>query len=80
MSGQDERLLVGLGYIARGWPVFVLSPSKTPVANCEPCKNGHTTPELMESCTCPCCHGFHAATRDPASESGQPSISVRSGP
>jgi len=64
VTGQDERLLAGLGYIARGWHVFVLSPSKTPVANCEPCKTEHTTPAQMEACACLCCHGFHAATPD----------------
>lgn len=65
MSGQDPRLPAALNYIGRGWHVFVLSPSKTPVANCETCKVKHTTPELMESCSCLCCHGFHAATLDP---------------
>jgi hypothetical protein len=65
VSGQDEGLLAGLGYIARGWHVFVLSPSKMPVANCEACKTAHTTPAQMEACTCLCCHGFYAATRDP---------------
>jgi hypothetical protein len=66
VRGQEqEKLQAGLGYIGRGWPVFVLSSSKTPVANCEPCKAEHTTSELMEACTCLCCHGFHAAKRDP---------------
>jgi hypothetical protein len=65
VRARDEKLHAGLGYIARGWHVFVLSPSKTPVANCEPCKAGHTTPAQMEACACLCCHGFHAATPDP---------------
>lgn len=67
MTGQDEKLRAGLAYIARepSWPVFVLSSSKTPVANCEPCKAEHTTPAQMEACTCLTCHGFHAATTDP---------------
>jgi Bifunctional DNA primase/polymerase, N-terminal len=65
MSGQDQRLLAGLGYIDRGWQPFVLSSSKTPVANCEPCKADHTTPAQMEACACLTCHGFHAATADP---------------
>ena len=65
MKGQDEKLRAGLGYIARGWHVFVLSPSKTPVANCEPCKTAHTIPAQMEACACLTCHGFHAATPDP---------------
>jgi hypothetical protein len=65
MSGRDEKLHAGLAYIARDWGVFVLSPSKMPVANCEPCRAAHTTPEQMEACTCLSCHGFYAATRDP---------------
>jgi hypothetical protein len=65
VSGREERLAAGLGYIARGWYVFVLSLSKTPVANCEPCRTAHTTPAQMEECACLCCHGFHAATLDP---------------
>jgi hypothetical protein len=65
VSGQDERLFAGLGYLARDWPAFVLSPSKTPVANCATCKTTHTTPAQMEACSCLCCHGFHAATLDP---------------
>lgn len=65
VSGQDERLRAGLGYVARGWHVFVLSLSKMPVANCEACKTAHTTPVQMEACSCLCCHGFHAATLDP---------------
>jgi hypothetical protein len=65
VSGQDEKLHAGLAYIGRGWPVFVLSPSKTPVANCEACKAEHTTPEQMEACACLTCHGFYAATADP---------------
>ena len=44
MSGQGERLRAGLGYIARDWHVFVLSPSKMPVANCEACRAGARTP------------------------------------
>lgn len=55
-----------LGYAARGWPVFVLSRSKQPVANCEPCTLEHLTTEAKEVCTCLTCHGFYAATTDPA--------------
>jgi Bifunctional DNA primase/polymerase, N-terminal len=65
VSGQDERLSAGLSYITRGWQVFVLSPTKMPVANCTSCKVEHTTPDSMEACTCLTCHGFHAATTDP---------------
>jgi Bifunctional DNA primase/polymerase, N-terminal len=64
VTAADETLLAARGYIARGWHVFVLSPSKTPVANCKPCKAAHATPEQMEACACLTCHGFHAATLD----------------
>jgi hypothetical protein len=49
----------------RGWPVFVLGRSKRPVANCAACKTagpGHDA----AGCGCLTCHGFHAATLDPA--------------
>jgi hypothetical protein len=54
-----------LGYIRRGWPVFMLGRSKRPVANCLACRTagpGH------DPAACPCltCHGFHAATTSPA--------------
>jgi hypothetical protein len=48
-----------------GWPVFVLGRSKRPVANCHACKEagaGHDP----AGCGCLTCHGFHAATTDPA--------------
>ena len=65
MTATDGILSAAQGYIARGWPAFVLSSSKTPVANCDRCRAEHDTPELMESCTCLTCHGFYAATLDP---------------
>jgi hypothetical protein len=58
-------LRAGLAYISHGWPAFVLSPGKTPVANCEPCKTEHVHPPQMEACGCLCCHGFYAATLSP---------------
>ena len=53
-----------LGYMRRGWPVFVLGRSKRPVANCPGCKTagpGHDP----AGCRCLTCHGFHAATLHP---------------
>ncbi|MFF5448508.1 bifunctional DNA primase/polymerase [Streptomyces sp. NPDC012888] len=52
----------------RGWPVHPLAPGrKTPVGNCATCRRpGH------DRAACAClragrwCHGFHAATLDPA--------------
>jgi hypothetical protein len=55
----------GRAYIRRGWPVFVLGRSKRPVANCRACKTagpGHDP----AACDCLTCHGFYAATLDPA--------------
>ncbi|MBT8225440.1 MAG: bifunctional DNA primase/polymerase [Dactylosporangium sp.] len=54
-------------YARRGWPVFVLGRSKRPVANCPNCPttrdgSGHDP----ETCPCLTCHGFYAATLDPA--------------
>lgn len=57
-------LSAGQAYIGRGWHTFVLSPTKTPVANCERCKEQHISPAQMEACGCLCCHGFYAATLD----------------
>lgn len=52
----------------QGWPVHPLATGrKTPVANCPACRESHHAPA-----GCPClsagrpCHGFHAATTDPA--------------
>ncbi|GAB2618239.1 hypothetical protein GCM10027168_58210 [Streptomyces capparidis] len=53
---------------AQGWPVHPLAPGrKTPAANCPDCRGRGHDPR-----TCPClpagrpCHGFHAATTEPA--------------
>jgi hypothetical protein len=72
--GQEQELekapsgltvdAAALGYIRRGWPVFVLGQSKRPVANCPACKHagpGHDP----AGCCCLTCHGFHAATLSP---------------
>jgi hypothetical protein len=48
-----------------GWPVFVLGRSKRPVANCRACKTAEPSHDLA-GCGCLTCHGFHAATTDPA--------------
>jgi hypothetical protein len=64
-SAARAVLDAGLGYIARGWPVFVLGRSKRPVANCAPCRAadpGHD----RAGCGCLTCHGFYAATASPA--------------
>ena len=54
-----------LGYIRHGWPVFVLGRSKRPVANCTACDTAGKDHDPA-ACTCLTCHGFYAATLDPA--------------
>jgi len=52
-------------YMGQGWPVFMLGRSKRPVANCPRCHaaaSGHDP----AGCDCLTCHGFYAATTDPA--------------
>lgn len=63
---SNPTLSHALDYAARDWRVFVLSPSKQPVRNCQPCRGEHSTPADMEGCECLTCHGFYAATTDPA--------------
>ncbi|GAA2453871.1 hypothetical protein GCM10010433_65290 [Streptomyces pulveraceus] len=51
-----------------GWPVHPLAPGrKTPAANCATCRE---EPHPPQDCPCPSegrwCHGFHAATTNPA--------------
>jgi hypothetical protein len=63
MSQRKELPRAARDYITRrAWPVFVLSPSKVPVLNCERCRKEHTTPQQMRACGCLMCHGFYAAT------------------
>ncbi len=65
MTGTPLRLSAARSYAAAGRRVFVLGRSKRPVANCSPCRaagNGHD----REACDCLTCHGFYAATTDPA--------------
>lgn len=57
------NLLAGLYYAERGWPVFVLTSTKVPVANCTPCKDAPTDHD-PETCDCLTCHGFYAGTTD----------------
>lgn len=61
-----RMLEFGLGYAERGWHVFVLSPTKKPLANCKECRTGHTTPAEREACDHLTCHAFYAATTQPA--------------
>ncbi|MFF4369410.1 bifunctional DNA primase/polymerase [Streptomyces sp. NPDC001594] len=68
MKAVGEQHGTALWFAARGYPVHPLTPgAKTPAPNCAHCReNRHPAGE------CPCtgrggwCHGFHAATTDPA--------------
>jgi Bifunctional DNA primase/polymerase, N-terminal len=66
MKTAAEKLSAARDYIALAWLVFVLSPTKMPIANCERCRAEHTTPDQMEACDCLTCHGFYAGTLDVA--------------
>ncbi|GAA3560846.1 bifunctional DNA primase/polymerase [Kribbella ginsengisoli] len=60
---MTDLLTAALDAAERGWPVFVLGRSKRPVANCEACPKDAHDPA---SCGHLTCHGFYAATTDPA--------------
>jgi hypothetical protein len=60
----SDLLTAALDAAERGWPVFVLGRSKRPVANCQPCRDdSEHDPSVCYHLTC---HGFYAATTDPA--------------
>src|SRR4051812_18058871 len=59
---MNEILTAALAAAGRGWPVFMLSRSKRPVANCEACPRDAHDPA---TCGHLICHGFYAATTDP---------------
>jgi P4 family phage/plasmid primase-like protien len=70
-AGYDEALVAAVeGYLALGWKLFVIpalteSGRKSTAGNCRACDTagpGHD----MESCSCLMCHGFYAATAEPA--------------
>ncbi|MBI1759335.1 MAG: bifunctional DNA primase/polymerase [Actinobacteria bacterium] len=54
-----------VAYTALGWSVFVLGRSKRPVANCAGCDVAGGDHD-RQACSCLTCHGFYAATTDPA--------------
>ncbi|MEU4216219.1 bifunctional DNA primase/polymerase [Actinoplanes sp. NPDC026623] len=62
---DDPILAAALEYAAAGWPVFLLGRTKRPVANCAACRTAGTGHDPA-ACACLTCHGFHAATTDPA--------------
>ncbi|MGC5012967.1 bifunctional DNA primase/polymerase [Streptosporangium sp. DT93] len=66
ITSATPKLEAALAYVAHGWHAFILSSSKSPLRNCEMCATEHVTTEQREACTCLTCHGFYAATPDPA--------------
>ncbi|MEU4390594.1 bifunctional DNA primase/polymerase [Kribbella sp. NPDC023855] len=61
---MNEILTPALAAAGRGWPVFMLGRSKRPVANCHDCRTA--TDHDPAICGHLTCHGFYAATTDPA--------------
>jgi Bifunctional DNA primase/polymerase, N-terminal len=68
-SGKDPAGLTieaaARWYMRAHWPVFVLGRSKRPVANCPACRDADSGHDPA-ACGCLTCHGFYAATTDPA--------------
>ncbi|WP_328322408.1 bifunctional DNA primase/polymerase [Streptomyces sp. NBC_00388] len=67
-AGTTSAYAVACWCAGNGWPVHPLAAGrKTPAGNCRTCRD-----EPHGSAECPClpagrwCHGFHAATTDPA--------------
>ncbi len=60
---MTDLLTPALAAAERGWPVFMLGRSKRPVANCETCQRDQHDPAGCGHLTC---HGFYAASTDPA--------------
>ena len=63
-STVTPTLEAALEYAAHGWPVFVLGPSKRPLACCASCTDHRGDVEQMEACDCLTCHSFYAATTE----------------
>lgn len=58
----DRQMKAAEAYIARGWKVFALASSKSPLRNCGKCYAGACPGQ--DKCVCGniACHGFYAAT------------------
>jgi hypothetical protein len=66
-SARSLLQAAALRYAATGWPVFLLSHSKRPLANCDRCRSANgMPPHDPEACGCLTCHGFYAATTEAA--------------
>jgi hypothetical protein len=77
-SARSLLQAAALRYAASGWPVFLLSHSKRPLANCGRCPTVNGRPvHDPEACGCLTCHGFYAATTDPARIGAMFALGVR---
>ena len=63
-GASADRERAGLDLIDEGRHVFILGPTKRPVANCDACRDTGDDHD-REACPCLLCHGFYAATGDP---------------
>jgi hypothetical protein len=63
MTTDHDLETAALSAANSGWPVFMLGRSKRPVANCDHCRTNLHDPNDCDHLTC---HGFYAATTDPA--------------
>lgn len=64
---EADLLTAALAAAELGWPVFLLGRSKRPLANCPRCpKQREPGAHDPQMCACLTCHGFYAATTDPA--------------
>lgn len=63
MPYLDALVMYAVGYMESGRHVFLLGPSKRPVANCAACDNAGSDHD-REACPCLTCHAFYSATTD----------------
>ncbi|SMD14194.1 bifunctional DNA primase/polymerase [Kibdelosporangium aridum] len=63
---MSDLLTSALDAVGRGWPVFILGRTKRPLANCKACRDTNPVEHDPAACECLTCHGFYAATTDPA--------------
>jgi P4 family phage/plasmid primase-like protien len=60
---QTDRFGYATMYLGWGWKLFVLGAGRTPLPNCDACREAGAQHD-PEACLCLTCHGFYAATSD----------------
>jgi hypothetical protein len=58
----DRQMVAAEAYIVRGWKVFALAASKSPLRNCGKCYAGACPGQDKCECGNVACHGYYAAT------------------